>query len=158
MNYFLKGLASGNKLYWAGVAFLGAWMVGLIDVISSAIKPPGLANGKWFKIMLVITLAAPVVYYIYDATRRKKKAKIEKNVSEEAAVFEPEREEEIRLILEKNPDFVTHCFQCIHFDSNLLHCAKQLSEDTAYQHMKEIKINDKKYCLYWTENPDAVEY
>jgi len=156
MNYFFKGLRDGNKKYWAGVGVAAVWFVAFIDILSTAVKPPGLMNGKFFTVTLILTVAAPVVYYVYSTVKAKKEKKETRLMEEEAALFEPRREQEIRRILAENPEFVTLCYQCIHFDPRLRHCAKALSDDIAYKRVKEVRINNRKYCLYWEEAPGSL--
>jgi hypothetical protein len=151
MNYLLKGLASGNKTYWVAVGIFSVWAVAIIDAFSYALKPPGLSNGLVFKIVFLFTILGVVGYLAYKHITEKKKEEKIKTVEEEAPLFEAEREEEIRRILQENPQFTTHCYQCIHFNDHLRHCAKTLSEDIAYKRVKEVRINNRKYCLYFFE-------
>jgi hypothetical protein len=149
MNYFIKGLVSGNRKYWAVMAAIGAWIVAIVDFLSSNFRPPGLFNGRFFFFILILTLISPVIYYVYDYwTRSQKHIKI-KTVEETAALLEPKREQEIREKVAEDPEFATLCYQCIHFNSHLLHCKRKLSDDVSYQRVKEITINNRKYCLYW---------
>lgn len=157
MNYFLKELTSGNKVYIAALAIMAAWCVAIVDAISFAINPPGLANGWIFKIVLAGTFIGFVIYAIIQFYLDRRKREQTKTVEEDASVFEPMREEQIREILEQNPDFNTHCYQCKHFDHNISGCKKILSKDIGYSRLKEVKINKKKYCLYWDEAPGTVE-
>ncbi|NIM12454.1 MAG: hypothetical protein GTO45_10095 [Candidatus Aminicenantes bacterium] len=150
MNYFLKGLASGNKTYWAAAGIFSAWAVAIVDVFSYAFKPPGLSNGLVFKLVFILTILGVVGYFAYKYTADKKKEEKIKTVEAEAPVFEAEREEELRRILQENPEFATLCYQCIHFNDHLRHCAKTLSEDIAYKRVKEVRINNRKYCLYFS--------
>lgn len=157
MNYFLKELSSGNKVYIAAVAIMGAWCVAIVDAISSAIKPPGLANGLIFRIVIAGTFIGFVVFAIVRFILDKKKREQTKTAEEDASVYEPMKEEQIREILEQNPDFNTHCYQCLHYDHKITGCKKLLSKDIGYSRLKEVRINNKKYCLYWDEALDAVE-
>lgn len=151
MNYFFRELRSGTLKFWVVMAFMAAWFVALIDIVASAFGSGGVMGGKWFYFMLIITILVPVVYYTYDFTTRSKNKKKTKAVEQKAELFEPRREKEIRRILETNPEFVTLCYECIHFNPDLLVCARQFSDDVSYQRIKEVKINDKKYCLYWVD-------
>lgn len=149
MSYFFKGLRSGTWKFWVFVAFMAAWFVAVIDILASSFGSGGVMGGKWFYFMLTITILVPVVYYAYDFSTRSKTKKKVKEVEQKAELFEPRREQEIRRILEANPEFVTLCYECTHFNPDLLVCARQFSDDVSYQRIKEVKINDKKYCLYW---------
>lgn len=151
MNYFIKGLISGNWKYWAYIGVMVIWLVAVIDIFSTAVNPPGLFNGTWFNVTLIMTFVGPVLYYVFDLLVRTKRGKKIKTVEAKAAWFEPQREKAIRRMVERDPEFVTLCYQCIHFDSHLLACAKQFSNDVAYQRVKEITINNRKYCLYWED-------
>jgi hypothetical protein len=153
MNYFIKGLISGNHKYWAAVGAMGLWIVAIIDFLSSNFRPPGLFDGKFFFAILILTIIAPVIYYIYDFSARSTKQKKIRTVEETAAILEPKREQEIRKRAAEDPEFATLCYQCIHFNSHLLHCARKLSDDVSYQRVKEITINNRKYCLYWETDP-----
>lgn len=150
MNYFLKELSRGNKVYIAAVVIIAAWFVALIDAISSAIKPPGLANGWIFKLTIAGTFIGFVILAIVQYILNKRNRIQTKTMEEEAAVFEPMRENQIHEILKEDPDFHTHCYQCLHFDHDITGCKKLLSKDISYRRLKEIRINNKKYCLYWT--------
>jgi hypothetical protein len=149
MSYFFKELRRGSLKFWVVVVFMAAWFVAFVDIFASAFGFGGVIGGKWFYFMLIITILAPVVYYVYDFTTRSKKQKKIKTVEQNAALFEPRREQEIRRILEVNPEFVTLCYECIHFNPDLRVCARQFSDDVSYQRVKEVKINNKQYCLYW---------
>ena len=149
MNYFFKGLRSGTLKYWVVMIFMAGWFVALIDIFASAFGSSGVMGGRWFYIMLFLTILVPVAYYVYDFSNRSTKKKKIKEVEQKAALFEPKREQEIRRILEVNPEFVTLCYECIHFNPELRVCARQFSDDVSYQRVKEVKINNKSYCLYW---------
>jgi len=149
MNYFVQGLIRGNKKYWAALAAIGIWVVAIIDAFSTGISPPGLFNGKWFAVTVFLTILAPIVYYIYDFITRSKKQKQMKLVEGEARAFEPRREEEIRKLVAENPEFVTLCYECIHFNPDLRACDRRLTDDITKQRVKEIRINNVVYCLYW---------
>jgi hypothetical protein len=149
MNYFFKGLRSGTLKFWVVIVFMAAWFVAIIDIFASAFGSSGVMGGKWFYIMLILTILVPVAYYVYDFSTRSNKQKKIKEVEQKAALFEPIREKEIRRILEANPEFVTLCYECIHFNPELRVCARQFSDDVSYQRLKEVKINNKSYCLYW---------
>lgn len=136
------------------MVFFAIWAVAIIDAFSTAFGSGGILNGKWFLFAVILTFLAPVIYYIYDFSTRSRKQKKIEAVEEEAALMEPRREQEIREILKENPGFLTLCYQCIHFNPNLRHCARQLSDDITYQRIKEVKINDRKYCLYWIASND----
>ena len=106
-------------------------------------------GGKLFYIILILTILVPVGYYVYGFSNRANKRKKRKVVEQKAELFEPKREQEIRRILEVNPEFVTLCYECIHFNPDLRVCARQFSDDVSYQRVKEVRINNKQYCLYW---------
>lgn len=158
MNYFLKGLLSGNRNYWLGVTFIGVWVVALIDAFGTAFGSSGILNGRWFQVTLILTILAPVSYFVYSKIITTKKQKTLKALEEEAALFEPRREQEIKEILEENLEFLTLCYTCIHFNPNLRHCARLLSDDVSYQRVKEVKINGRKYCLYWEASYNDQNY
>lgn len=151
MNYFFKELRSGTLKFWVVMVFAAAWFIALIDIIASAFGSGGVMGGKWFYATLILTILAPVAYYAYDFSTRSTKKKKLKAVEQKAALFEPQREKEIRRILEVNPEFVTLCYECIHFNPELRVCARKFSKDVSYQRVKEVKINNKSYCLYWVD-------
>ncbi|MGD2085897.1 MAG: hypothetical protein PVH61_06920 [Candidatus Aminicenantes bacterium] len=151
MNYFLRELRSGNLKYWVVMVFVAAWFVALIDIFGAAFGSSGVMGGRWFYATLILTILAPVAYFVHDFTTRSKKKKKTKAVEQKAELFEPRREKEIRRILEVNPEFVTLCYECIHFNPELRVCARKFSDDVSYQRVKEVKINNKSYCLYWVD-------
>ena len=150
MSYFLKGLLSGNKTFFWVLAAAAVWVLALFDFISD-IRPPGLFNGKLFLVTAVVTVVGGLYFlinrYYKDLDFRKKTKSVEKHIAD----FEPKREEEIREILETNPGFLTLCYQCKHYNPDLEHCSRNLTEDITQQRLKEVKINDRQYCLYWKE-------
>jgi len=158
MNYFLKGLISGNRKYWLGVAFIGVWTVALIDAFGTAFGSSGILNGRWFQVTLVLTILAPVACFVYSKIVTTKKQKTLNALEEESALFELEREQEIKDILEENQGFLTLCYECIHFNPDLRHCSRLLYDDVSYQRVKEVKINDRKYCLYWEASYNDQNY
>jgi hypothetical protein len=149
MSYFFKGLRSGTLKYWFVLVFFAAWFIALIDIFASAFGSGGVMGGKLFYIILILTILVPVGYYVYGFSNRANKRKKRKVVEQKAELFEPKREQEIRRILEVNPEFVTLCYECIHFNPDLRVCARQFSDDVSYQRVKEVRINNKQYCLYW---------
>jgi len=155
MHYFLKGLIQGNTRFFIFSAYLGCWFIGFIDILSTAIGSHGIWGGKIFYITNICGVLAIIGYYFFDFSKRKKYSEKETNVERIAAIFEPRREKEIRRIIEDTPDFVTLCYNCIHFDPRFLHCARKFSDDVSYRRVKEITIDGKKYCLYWRESYES---
>lgn len=155
MNYFLKGLLSGNKNFFWVLGAAAVWVLAIFDLIAN-IRPPGLFNGKLFLVTAVVTVVGGL-FFLISRYRKDRDTLIKTKVVEEhIADFEPKREQEIREILEKNPGFTTLCYQCNHFNPDLQHCNRNLSEDITQQRIKEIDINGRKYCLYWEEGESSL--
>ena len=151
MDYFKMGLFSGNAKFWVAMLVLGAWAGAALDIIT------GVFNGLWVLITLIFTALVLLAYYGIPALIGLEKKKKIKAIEEEAVLFDAQREKEIRKILEENPQFATHCYECIHFNPDLLHCARKLSKKISYQRVKEITINGKNYCLYWEQMASATD-
>jgi len=75
MNFFLKGLLSGNRKYWLGVAFMGVWAVALIDAVANTLGSSGVLNGIWFQVTLILTILSPVAYFVSSKIVTTKKQK-----------------------------------------------------------------------------------
>ncbi|MCP5050235.1 MAG: hypothetical protein GY940_23920 [bacterium] len=148
MNYFFHELRSGNLKAIIAIAVMAMWFVALIDLLTSMFGS-GAFGGKVFSAALIITIVSPIVYFIVDSTRSSKTKKKVRIASETADVFETRREKEVRDMLYRDPEFTTHCYKCVHFNPDLLVCKKKFSQDIDYKRIKEIKINDRLYCLYW---------
>jgi hypothetical protein len=151
MGYILKGLVAGTKKFWFSIAFLAVWLLALFDLIAS-IKGLGLFNGKLFNITVVVTAVGFLYFLLYKYFKEKSTLKKIKAVEEHAALFEPKREEEIWKLYEENPEFATHCFECIYFNPDKKHCSRKLSDDITQQRVKEIRIGNRQFCLYWEKS------
>ncbi len=148
MNYALRDLLSGNKRTWSVLAFFALWVCGIFDLISG-IRPPGIFHGYAFKLAALVTVVGGLGYLIFRVGKDKKTQEKTHQVEEEASVFEPRREAELREIAAKDPHFATHCYLCVHFNEHLQHCKRDLTKDISLQRVKKIKINNREYCLYW---------
>jgi len=143
MNYYFRELLRGNRTFWLAVLVFSIWAVAVVDLVSSAFK------GEWFRYTLILTFASPIIYYVYRLLADKKEASKKQDMKDFSSWYEPQQEKKIREMVEADPGFFTHCFECIHFDERLSDCSKKLSNDIRVSHIKEIKINNKTYCLYW---------
>jgi len=148
MNYFFKALREDNKKFWFFAAWFTFGVLALVDVLSTAL------GGSVFKLkvfygFIILNITGVIALIVYKAVSERLKKERAKEVEAEAAVFEPKREEEIREILEANPGFQTFCYKCIHFNHDKLHCARKMADER----VKEVKIEDRKYCLYYEESP-----
>jgi hypothetical protein len=148
MSYIFNGLVAGTKKFWFYTAAIAVWLFAIFDLIFS-IAGSSLFNGILFKITAAVTAVALLFFLFYRYFKKKDTKKKIKAVEEHAALFEPKREEEIRRLYEKYPEFATHCYECIHFNPHLKHCAKNLSDDITKQRLKEVQIGNRKFCLYW---------
>jgi len=148
MGYFLKGLVAGTKKFWFYTAALAVWVLALIDLYASG-RGSGLLNGKLFNITVVVTAVGFLYLLFYKYFKEKFTLKKIKAVEEHAALFEPKREEEIWKLYEENPEFATHCYECIHFNPEKKYCSRKLSNDITQQRVKEVRIDNRHFCLYW---------
>ncbi len=130
------------------MAGMAIWIAAIFD----ALNPNGLFRGILFKYTAIGSGVGLLFYIFFIFFKEKAVERKEKNVAEEAAVFEPKREEEIRAILRDNPHFATHCYQCKHFNEDLRHCSKEFSKDLKTQRVKEVRIGSQSYCLYWEQS------
>jgi len=151
MHYFFRGLFSGNLKYWGLVFFFAIWFIALID-LATQLKPPGLFHGKLFLATLIITVVGSFTFLIGRSILAKQKRIKINRVKDEASWFEPAREREIRRLVELDPTFTTHCYECIYFNPDLLCCRRKMSADISHNRVKEIKINNIVYCLYWEKS------
>ena len=147
MDYFTRDLFTGNARFWVAMIFFGLWGGATIDFITGVFK------GLWFLIALILTALALALYFGIPALKGLRKKRENKIVELHAVPFEAEQEKEFRKILEQHPEFTTHCYECIYFNSRLLHCSRKLSGKASRQRVREVDIKGKKYCLYWTPPP-----
>ena len=153
MNYFLRELGSGHGKTVVTVGGSTAWVVSVIDVLTSSISPPGLFNFYWFYATLILTVVVPLIYWITNSLKQKKKRETARVLKETAEVYESRKEKEVRERVKRDKNFATHCYMCLHFNPDSMVCRKKFSQDITYNRIKEITIDNKIYCLYWeTEN------
>jgi hypothetical protein len=149
MSYFFRELFSANRGLWIAAAIAVAWFIAIFDLFTAS-QPGALFGGKWFKATVTLTVISPILYFlgrtIFAAGMRKELRKME----ESTARYEARREREIRRILEKDPEFATHCYECIFIKDNTLSCSRPLARKAADQRVKEIPIGEREYCLYWS--------
>ena len=148
MNYFFKGIREDNKKFRLFAAWFTFGVLALVDVLSTAL------GGSVFKLkvfygFIILNIIGVIALIVYKAVSYQLKKERAKEVEAKAAVFEPKREDEIREILKTEPGFQTFCYKCIHFNHDKLHCARKLADER----VKEIKIDDRQYCLYYVESP-----
>jgi hypothetical protein len=146
MNYFFKGLREDNKKFWFFAAWFTAGVVALVDMFAAAL------GGSIFKLkafygFIILNITGIIALIIYKVVSERLKKELAKEVEAKAAIFEPKREEEIREILKTDPKFQTFCYTCIHFNHDKLYCARKMADER----VKDVKINDRNYCLYWEE-------
>jgi len=148
MNYFFKALREDNKNFWFYAAWFTFGVLALIDLFTTGL------GGSIFKLkifygFIILNIIGVIALIIYKAVSKRLKKELAKEVEAEAAVFEPKREDEIRETLKTNPGFQTFCYKCIHFNHDKLYCARKMADER----VKEVKIDDRKYCLYYEEPP-----
>ncbi len=149
MGYFWRGLFRDSRFFWVSRIIVGIWFVASIDFITSTLKPPGLFNYRWFYITLGGTILGIISYGIFLGCTQRQKRQKEMEAELQADVLEPRLEQEIRRMAAETPGFATHCFECIHFNHQLRQCSRLMND----QRIKDIRINNIKYCLYWQEAP-----
>ena len=147
MNYFFSGLRNDTAKFWLLMIVMGVWVVAILDGLTAG----GLAGGKIFFWALGLTVAIPVAYaiglYIFQTLKGKKATKFNQAYD----VFEARRSVEMRETVRLQPDYSTHCYMCIHFNHDKRYCNRKFSADVNQQRVKEITLNNKKYCLYYEE-------
>jgi hypothetical protein len=148
MNYFFKALREDSKKFWLFTLWFSGGVVALVDVFATALGG-SVFELKAFYGFIILNIIGIIVLVIYKAVSERLTKELAKEVEAKAAAFEPKREDEIREILKTNPGFQTFCYMCIHFNQDKLHCARKMADER----VKEVKINDRKYCLYWVEPP-----
>ena len=141
MNYFLKGFRHGQKTFWLLIGYVAMMIIAFFDIFLG----PRLFYGYFFLFTVAFNVLGLIGLASYWFYRSHSSAKEAKAAEITAAVFEAQREKDIRRILEHKPDFNTHCFECIRFDPDLKHC----SRDLEHKRVMEVLIEKKKYCLYW---------
>lgn len=148
MNYFLKTLRENTKKFWMFTAWFVAGCFALVDILATAFGG-SIFGGKLFSGFIIVNIAGVIALIIYKAVSQSKKKVLAREVEKEAAFFEPKQEEEIRKKIAENPEFMTLCYKCIHYNQNKLHCSRDMEDER----LKQVRINDRKYCLYWVEVP-----
>lgn len=144
MNYFLKGLREGTKKFWFFAAWLGFGFVGVVDILAHGLGG-SIFKLKVFYSFVIVTILGVISLIIYKAVSEQKNRQRARKETVKAAFFEPKAEEEIRRKIAKDAGFVTLCYECAHFNPEKLYCSRKMADER----VKEISINDKKYCLYW---------
>ena len=145
MGYFATEVLRGSKKFALIVLVIASWLVSFVDMFT------GFAKGWWFITTAVLTAVGGFSILISKFSTDKKMKQRMNIAQQEALLFEPKREEEIRKILIDNPEFLTLCFECRQFDHNLRECTLKLEHEGHFPKVKEIKINNKTYCLYWED-------
>ncbi len=152
MNYFLKGLRDNTKKFWVVAGISGFAAVAIVDVFAAGLGG-SIFELKIFKAFIVFLVLGVIALIIYKVVTEQKARQLDRKAAEEAAIFEPKREAEIRQILAENPGFLTLCYKCIYFNHDKLHCGRDMMDER----VKQVSINDRKYCLYWAAAPDPQE-
>ena len=98
----------------------------------------------WFAGLFVIAVIFSLGFYLYRRFQLTRKREALRKI---LPVFEAQRTEEIRRMVEADPGFQTFCYQCAHFDQERRTCTLHL-----HSRKMEIKLHPAdryKYCLYW---------
>lgn len=148
MNYFFKTLREDSHKFWLYMAWLCLGFIGVIDLIAHSMGG-SIFNLKVFYAFIFVTVSGVIGLIVYKAADEQKKRRRTRKETVKAAFFEPKAEDETRRKIAKNPAFATLCYECVHFNHEKLHCLRKM----AHERVKEISINDKKYCLYWSPPP-----
>lgn len=140
MNYFSNMMREHQGKFWLYVAWISLGFLGMLDFITSVF------GGNVIKMFVIVTILGIIGLIVYKAASKQKNKQRTKVVEAKAAIFEPKAEGEIRRKIAKNPEFATLCYECVHFNHEKLHCFRKMADER----VKEVRINDKKYCLYWS--------
>jgi len=150
MNFFFRELFHNARLFWTFAVFMSLWGIAIVDAFSYALGG-SLFSGRMFKLMIVLTvggaLFALIIWYTWDLAKRKRA----QSVTETAARVEPALEAEIRQRAAADPGFATECWQCHYFNEDLRVCQLDLNNE----YRREIRIEGRKYCLYWVLNGET---
>ena len=143
MSYWSKYFFSDRK-FWLKYLIIGIGFLLFLDVISYLLNPPGYFNLWPLKIALFLSvpISAGIIYINFKTLSRINKTK------REFSLFEKMREEEIRKIVESDAAFATFCYECVFFNPDTRACRR----DRIYERVKEIRIGNRQYCLYWEKN------
>ncbi len=128
-------------------------MAFLFLVFLDYIGPQKYFGGRLFFWIVLLSLGAIVAF----ASRLYYKGKQEKISLQERLGFEKEREEEVRRILEENPQFKTLCYRCLFFSEENRNCEKEIELNMKPKHIKFDFTDQFSYCLYWRALPAAAE-
>lgn len=131
--------------FWIPIVVLFAWGAAfLLDIFVLAF------HGVVLTLTFPLLIVGAVVYLVYSTKKRKH---FEALMSKQKA-FEKRRLEEFRKELEKNPEFSTFCFDCIHFKNN------RCSVEILNYHAKKVKFDflapNRFFCLYWNANEEEI--
>jgi hypothetical protein len=142
MNYLWYHLTRDPK-FWIKIIVIPAVLIlNLFDFLTYVFKPPGLSNLWIFRISAAISILGVIVYGVYLFVMPQKNKKI----SEEQAIFEEKRLQELKKTIKQNPHFQTFCFECKHFNLEIKTCSLDIKNLKA----KSVRLGEKyKYCLYW---------
>jgi hypothetical protein len=144
MGYISRELTSSAKKIVPLVALASLWLVTFIDIFTGR-----LLNGKlvYFTGSVTVILILTVLISTYSIDLNKRKT--QQDTKEEAQLLNPAREKEIRRRIEANANFMTLCYQCRNYDQEIQICLLESSHKISWPSEREIRINGKKYCLYW---------
>lgn len=129
--------------YWILICMGGAAIFALADALTNILH-------GWFANLFVAALIISLCYYLYSRYQLTRKREELRKI---LPIFEEKRTEEIRRMVEADPGFQTHCYQCVHFDQGKRGCTLHL-----HSRKMEIKLHPAdryKYCLYWNVTLDS---
>ncbi len=143
MNYFFKGLRDNSRFFWVIMIWGGAAALAGVDIIST------IAGSSPFKLkaffgFIIANVIGVVLLAVYKGVSEKQDRNRKKDQEDYAAAYEPGQIEKIKKLAE-DPNFDTLCYECVHFEPNLLHCTRNIKDET----LKQVRINERKYCVYW---------
>ena len=148
MNYWTNYIFKDGS-FWTKLLIPGTGFLLFIDIVSYLMNRPGYFHLWPLKIFVVIGIPF-LIKIIYKNFHNLSKIK---KVESEAPVFEKNRELEILEIIRNNPDFTTFCYECVDFNEEKRVCRR----DRLYESVKEIRIGNRTYCLYWVENKQSPD-
>ncbi len=144
MGYISRELSSSAKKIVPVIFLIALWLITFIDVFTGR-----LVNGKmiYFSGGLTVILVLGFLFSKYAIDLNKRKTIQE--TKQEAALLNTTREQEIRKLIEKDADFMTLCYQCSNYDQEVQICLLESSQKLSHVSDRDIRINGKKYCVYW---------
>lgn len=141
MGYWIDGLLKDTKS-WMAIGIFVLLGLSMAEILSAMFAEPFF---NWWAVKItVVVMVGLGIYFAQKLYRREKKIR---DIQKLLPPFERERRETLIKTLEENPEFLTHCYECQHYNQQISACSLHM-----FRRNKFIKPHlhaQVTYCLYW---------